>query len=424
MTLPTSGWRSSSRSSARQRLAGDIHHQRTQCHSLETPRTVEHGDGLYMAGVRKHVDDTGSRAAKTRAPLPVCPGRGPGCPGGRRHRPGAAGASRATAGSTSRAPGARRIQQHMRVACRPAASGQAALRGLVTGQVGDCETRIAQAVGGGIGPRPRRSGPASPSMPTTRLRPRASGSVKLPSPQNRSSTSDCGIELQSAPAPGRSGDGSSSPFTWMKSVGSKCQPQAMSPAVRTTDAGVPPCSGSSWSGRPACSSQRTPCRCARIPAELRRSASVSGDSMRITSTVVLSPAATSICGMRVGIDSAVSSVDSSPISLPTAATSTSQCCDVGHVAAHASRGNPPASVPWRARSAPRVARAGDSPRVHRTAAPAIAPGSTLPMRRSVSRSISSLIAQLRLRRQVLQRAAAADAEMRTAAASTRSARRR
>ncbi len=62
-----------------QRLAGDVHHQRTQCHSLKLLRGIEYGDGLYMAGMRKHIDDTGrgqekpcsdTSIPKSRARLP------------------------------------------------------------------------------------------------------------------------------------------------------------------------------------------------------------------------------------------------------------------------------------------------------------------------------------------------------------------
>ena len=81
----------------------------------------------------------------------------------------------------------------------------------------------------------------------------------------------------------------------------------------------------------------------------------------------------------------------------------------------ASRGSPPGCAPSWPRSAMTAARAGDSPTPVLTRAAATRPASTLPMRVEIRRPVpSAWPASCARRIEVLQRAAAADAEVRAA----------
>ena len=99
-------------------------------------------------------------------------------------------------------------------------------------------------------PRARSMSAAAPSTPTTACARRASARVKLPSPQNRSSTRAAGGGASSCTARATSA-AFTGPFTWMKSVGANAS--VRSKAARRYSSGVAyGSSGATDSSPPLC----------------------------------------------------------------------------------------------------------------------------------------------------------------------------
>ena len=142
--------------------------------------------------------------------------------------------------------------------------------------------------------RARATRPASPSTPTTSRTRRASGRVKLPSPQNRSSTrcSGCRSSISSVRAIMMS---LSRALTWMKSSGSNASSTSHC-GSRNDSAGASPSSGCTLSGPLGCRKIAKPCSRPKA-ASAARSASPSGTRWRTVSAIAASPAMNSICGI-------------------------------------------------------------------------------------------------------------------------------
>ena len=112
---------------------------------------------------------------------------------------------------------ARRIEQHLVV--WPRAQDACAIR--LVGEIGREELGVRARPLRSAFARARATRPASPSTPTTCAPLRASGSEKLPRPQNRSSTRSSVPGASSATARAII-CAFSAPFTWTKSVGRNC----------------------------------------------------------------------------------------------------------------------------------------------------------------------------------------------------------
>ncbi len=153
----------------------------------------------------------------------------------------------------------------------------------------------------------RATSPASPSTPTTSRTVRASGRVKLPSPQNRSSTRSSGPASSSSRASAIIFTLSLA-LTWMKSSGRNASSTSHGASLNDsgTSAGH---SGCTDSRPPGCSEMAKPCSCPKT-VQAARSASVSGCMWRMVSMIASSPAMNSICGIsrlpsRVSMNAAI-----------------------------------------------------------------------------------------------------------------------
>ena len=155
------------------------------------------------------------RAVRTRdrAPAFRCPG--PSSPDDRKYTARAAGQNvRRSATSPGPRPGEGPAARGYRpVSSHPAPSGAGC------GQVGHVEFGIGDAIARAALWRARAMSWASPSTPATRAALRARASVKLPRPQNRSSTVRVRRRAPAARPPCSTSAALIAPLIWMKSVG-------------------------------------------------------------------------------------------------------------------------------------------------------------------------------------------------------------